>query len=61
MSRATDKYSHLTNGQKADIDLTQAEACAVLYAYDYGIDSLGDVDRHELVRVIAKLKDQIWP
>jgi hypothetical protein len=61
MSIATDKYSHLTPGGEVSTHLTQEEACAILFAYDYGVDNLSQQDQLELDRVLAKLKEEIWP
>lgn len=61
MTTATDKYQHLTAGSDAEIYLDQEEACAVLFANDYGIDNLSIDDQPALDRVINKLKCQIWP
>lgn len=61
MSTAAKKYAHIAKGGKRQVELTQEEECAVLFAYDYGIDNLSQDDQLNLDRVIAKLKDEIWP
>lgn len=61
MSRATEKYGDLTNGGKATVQLTQEEACAILFVHDYGVQVTSVEDVHHLYTAIAKLKDQIWP
>lgn len=62
MSRATEKYGDLTNGGKVEVEFTKEEACAVLFAHDYGIDVRWDESsKFALYSAIAKLKDQIWP
>jgi hypothetical protein len=59
---ALKKYSHITKGRYIrEIKLTQHEECAVLMAYDYGVDMLGPEDRGALDSLIFKLKTEIWP
>lgn len=47
--------------QSVSLTLTQAEMCALLQAYDYGLMRIGDDCREQISYVIAKLKDQIHP
>ncbi|MND11835.1 hypothetical protein D3C87_616310 [compost metagenome] len=42
-------------------ELSRLEAAAVLKAYDSGLLSLSGGEREQIDRVIAKLKDGIWP
>jgi len=54
-------YKPLTRDIKIDLDLTQEEAAVVLQAYDYGVYDLPQESIQILDRIIAKLKQQIWP
>lgn len=61
MTEATDKYQHLAASGEVTVNLGQEEACAVLFANDYGVDNLSIEDQRALDWVIYKLKYQIWP
>ncbi len=54
-------YRNLAQGGQRTIETTQEEEAAVLHAYDGGVEALSSDERHQLDRVIAKLKDEIWP
>lgn len=54
-------YFDLTQGGEFNVSITQEEACVALKIHDYGIDSLSERERVALYKLIAKLKDQIWP
>lgn len=43
------------------VELTAEQSAAVLRAYDHGLESLNAIQRYQILVVIAKLKDQIWP
>lgn len=53
-------YAGVARPCRCTIDLTAEESAAILHAYDRGIDALDSEARHQLDRVIAALKDQIW-
>lgn len=59
----TDRYKDLTNGGEFTIRLSQAEACAILAAYDYGMNTaIQDPDvNYNLQMIVGKLKNKIWP
>ena len=43
------------------VTLSQEEGAVVLKAYDYGVDRLSGHELGALNRVIAKLKEAVWP
>jgi len=62
LSESSKHYLDLPiSGGKVTVDLSKDESCVVLMAHDHGVGSLDESERHELNRIIAKLKDQIWP
>lgn len=61
MKEKLQHYRQLTQGGKVTINLSQEEAAVTLKAYDEGLNSLEQDERLELDRVIAKLKDKLWP
>lgn len=61
MAKGLDYYKGLAVGKARTVDLEQAEECAVLKAYDYGVLALNADELALLERVINKLKDEIWP
>jgi hypothetical protein len=54
-------YRRIASPGNYEIKLDAKHACAVLKAYDYGVDALSSRELHDLDMVIAKLKDEIWP
>jgi len=54
-------YRHIARSGNYEIELDVKHSCAVLKAYDYGVDTLSSRELHDLDMVIAKLKDEIWP
>ncbi len=50
----------LQGGQRT-IEMTPEEEAVVLHAYDEGVEALDSSERGLLHRVLAKLKDEIWP
>ena len=59
--RTVTPYEGIARECELTIKLTETEVAEVLRAYDFGIEHLSQTQRHLLDRVIAKLKDQIWP
>lgn len=53
------QYAHIAKDCEITIKLTAEESAALMQAYDYGLDLLGDRS-HQINAVIAKIKDQIW-
>jgi hypothetical protein len=61
MTGSLQHYRQLTQGGKVTVNLSPEEAAVTLKAYDDGVAALTMNERLELDRVIAKLKDQLWP
>ncbi len=51
----------MVEGGNRTVELTAEEEAAVLAAYDYGLQNLGEAEIHELHAILAKLKEQIHP
>lgn len=57
-----DHYKELTHDDfSCEIELSHEEQAAVLQAYDYGINTLTEKQRHKIDVILSKLKDQIHP
>jgi len=59
--RSLQHYRQLTQGGKVTVNLTPEEAAVTLKAYDEGVSALERDERLELDRVIAKIKEKLWP
>lgn len=54
-------YLYMVEGGNRTVELTAEEEAAVLAAYDYGLQNMGEAEIHELHAILAKLKEQIHP
>lgn len=54
-------YLYMVEGGSRTIVLTAEEEAAVLAAYDFGLQKMGEAEIHELHAILAKLKEQIHP
>lgn len=54
-------YRHLTKDGDITIHLTQDQQAMILKTYDYGLNSLSDIDEMLLSAVIRRLKVAINP
>lgn len=61
MDKLIQKYQHVTTeNKKATVQLSQEQQSLILYAYDYGLSSLNDVEKLRVLNtIIADLKNAI--
>lgn len=61
MDKLIQKYQHVTTeNKKVNIELSQEQQSLILYAYDYGLSSLNDVEKLTVLNsIISDLKNSL--
>lgn len=61
MENVIKKYAHITsNTKRVNVEFSQEQQALILYAYDYGLSSLNDVEKLRVLNsIISDLKNAI--